>query len=73
MALVLGENIGTTITAELATIGSNNINAHRAARAHTMFNVLGVTLMLMRLSPVRKTGGDLGHAGHSGPVRWMRW
>ncbi len=46
MALVLGENIGTTITAELATIGSNNINAHRAARAHTMFNVLGVTLIL---------------------------
>ena len=46
MALVLGENIGTTITAELATIGSNNISAHRAARAHTMFNVLGVTLML---------------------------
>jgi phosphate:Na+ symporter len=46
MALVLGENIGTTITAELATIGSNNINAHRAARAHTMFNVIGVSLML---------------------------
>ncbi|MGA6926529.1 MAG: Na/Pi cotransporter family protein, partial [Desulfosarcina sp.] len=46
MALVLGENIGTTITAELATIGSNNINAHRAARAHTMFNLIGVTLML---------------------------
>jgi phosphate:Na+ symporter len=46
MALVLGENIGTTITAELATIGSNNINAHRAARAHTMFNVIGVALML---------------------------
>ena len=46
MALVLGENIGTTITAELATIGSNNINAHRAARAHTMFNVIGVSMML---------------------------
>ncbi len=46
MALVLGENIGTTITAQLATIGSNNINAHRTARAHTMFNVFGVTLML---------------------------
>ncbi len=46
MALVLGENIGTTITAELATIGSNNVNAHRAARAHTMFNVIGVSLML---------------------------
>lgn len=47
MALVLGENIGTTITAELATIGSDNINAHRAARAHTMFNVLGVGMMLI--------------------------
>lgn len=46
MALVLGENIGTTITAQLATLGSNNINAHRAARAHTMFNVLGVGLIL---------------------------
>lgn len=46
LALVLGENIGTTITAELATIGSNNISAHRAARAHTMFNLIGVTLML---------------------------
>ena len=47
MALVLGENIGTTITAELATIGATNINAHRAARAHTMFNVIGVGLMLL--------------------------
>ena len=46
-ALVLGENIGTTITAELATIGSQNINAHRAARAHTMFNVIGVCFMLI--------------------------
>ncbi len=47
MALVLGENIGTTITAELATIGSANINAHRTARAHTMFNVIGVGLILL--------------------------
>lgn len=47
MALVLGENIGTTITAELATIGSRNINAHRAARAHTMFNVIGVGIILL--------------------------
>ena len=46
MALVLGENIGTTITAQLATLGSNNINAHRTAHAHTMFNVLGVGLIL---------------------------
>ncbi len=46
MALVLGENIGTTITAELATLGSSNIDAHRTARAHTMFNVIGVALVL---------------------------
>ncbi len=45
MALVLGENIGTTITAQLATIGSNNVNAHRAANAHTMFNVIGVCIL----------------------------
>ncbi|MBF0111184.1 MAG: Na/Pi cotransporter family protein [Desulfamplus sp.] len=47
MALVLGENIGTTITAELATIGSSSISAHRTARAHTLFNVIGVGMMVI--------------------------
>ncbi|WP_225072159.1 Na/Pi cotransporter family protein [Desulfuromonas sp. CSMB_57] len=46
MALVLGENIGTTITAELATLGTRNVDAHRAARAHTLFNVIGVAVMV---------------------------
>ena len=41
VALILGDNIGTTITAELASMGAN-INAHRTARAHTLFNVVGV-------------------------------
>ena len=49
-ALVLGENIGTTITAELATIGVDNIDAHRAARAHTMFNVIGVSFIVIFFS-----------------------
>jgi phosphate:Na+ symporter len=40
-ALVLGENIGTTITVVLASVGANT-NAKRAATAHVMFNVLGV-------------------------------
>lgn len=40
-ALVLGENVGTTITAILASVGGN-INAKRAARAHAIFNILGV-------------------------------
>lgn len=44
MGLVLGENIGTTITALLASIGTN-ITAKRAARAHAVFNVLGVFAM----------------------------
>lgn len=41
VALVLGENIGTTITALLASIGLSR-NARRAAYAHMMFNILGV-------------------------------
>ncbi|MEA1967946.1 MAG: Na/Pi cotransporter family protein [Thermodesulfobacteriota bacterium] len=47
MALVLGENIGTTITAELAIIGSTSTSAHQTARAHTLFNVLGVSMMVL--------------------------
>lgn len=45
-AIVLGENIGTTITAWLASLGANT-NAKRAARAHFLFNVIGVTWMLV--------------------------
>jgi phosphate:Na+ symporter len=48
VALVLGENIGTTITAILASLGAN-VNARRAARAHACFNIFGVSLMLMIL------------------------
>jgi len=44
--LILGDNIGTTITAEIAAIGTN-VPARRAARAHTMFNVIGVCYMLI--------------------------
>ncbi|HOQ04213.1 MAG TPA: Na/Pi cotransporter family protein [Anaerohalosphaeraceae bacterium] len=40
-ALILGENIGTTVTALLASIGANS-NARRAALAHSFFNLLGV-------------------------------
>ena len=44
-ALVLGENIGTTITAYLASLGGN-YHAKRAARAHMIFNTIGVVWML---------------------------
>ncbi len=46
VALVLGENIGTTITAQLATIGGG-VNAHRTANAHTLFNVIGVIFIML--------------------------
>ncbi|MFY0643500.1 MAG: Na/Pi symporter [Bacteroidia bacterium] len=49
-AMVLGENIGTTITANLASlIGS--FNGKRAARAHLIFNTLGVLWMLILFYP----------------------
>ncbi len=47
IALVLGENIGTTITAQLSTLGSNNSDAHNTANAHTIFNVAGVGIILL--------------------------
>lgn len=48
-ALVLGENIGTTITANLAAL-TGNTQARRAALAHLVFNVFGVIWVLC-LSP----------------------
>ncbi len=46
VALILGENIGTTITANLAAIGTN-LAARRTAFAHFLFNFLGVAYMLV--------------------------
>lgn len=45
-AMVLGENIGTTITANLAALVAN-VHAKRAARAHFIFNVFGVVWMII--------------------------
>lgn len=47
-AMILGENIGTTITAELASIVGNTA-AKRSARIHSLFNVIGVTWMVIVL------------------------
>ena len=49
-ALVLGENIGTTITANLAALTANT-QARRAAVAHLMFNVFGVIWVLSVFEP----------------------
>lgn len=61
-AMVLGENIGTTITANIAaSIG--NPNARRAALAHTLFNVFGVIWALILFTPFLNLVGLL--------IEWM--
>lgn len=52
-AMVLGENIGTTITANLAALVAN-FHAKRTARAHLIFNVIGVLWMLALFYPFLK-------------------
>ncbi len=45
-AMVLGENIGSTVTANIAAMGSN-LSARRTAFSHTVFNILGVLWALL--------------------------
>ena len=51
VAMVLGENIGTTITANIAAAVANT-SAKRAARAHTIFNIIGVIWVLALFRPI---------------------
>lgn len=53
LALILGANIGTCITAVLASIGGT-LTARRAAIAHVLFNVIGVVVFLFLLTPFAK-------------------
>lgn len=50
-ALCLGQNIGTTVTAYIASLGAST-NAKRAATAHTLFNVVGSVLVLFFMKPM---------------------
>ena len=50
IALVMGENIGTTATANLAALGANR-QARRAALAHLVFNIIGVIWVLCAFYP----------------------
>lgn len=49
-AMILGENIGTTVTANIAAL-VGNVHAKRAARFHFFFNVIGVLWMLALIYP----------------------
>ena len=67
-AMVLGENIGTTITANMAA-AVGNTSAKRAARAHTVFNVFGVLWVLIVFKPfLRLVGMVMEALGFSNPL-----
>lgn len=67
-AMVLGENIGTTITANMAA-AVGNTSAKRAARAHTVFNVFGVLWVLIVFKPFLRLVGIVMEAlGFSNPL-----
>ncbi|WP_044748876.1 Na/Pi cotransporter family protein [Bacillus alveayuensis] len=58
LPVLFGDNIGTTITAVLASIGTS-VAARRAALVHVMFNVIGTTIFLIFLIPYTKFIGYL--------------
>ena len=67
-AMVLGENIGTTITANMAA-SVGNTAAKRAALAHTLFNVFGVIWMLIVFKPfLRLVGVVMEAVGFYNPL-----
>ena len=67
-AMVLGENIGTTITANIAAAVANP-NAKRAALAHTLFNVFGVIWALVLFKPfVNLIGWIISGMGYPNPA-----
>ena len=72
IALVMGENIGTTVTANLAALSANT-QARRTAMAHMLFNVFGVIWVLIFFFPfVRMVCGVVGldpEAGEQSPIQ----
>ncbi len=50
-AMIIGENIGTTITAEIAAL-VGNVFARRSATVHTLFNLIGAMWMIFLLGPM---------------------
>ena len=63
LPIILGDNIGTTITAVIAAIGTNR-PAQQAAAAHVLFNTIGVAVFLLGLplfkTAVLWTASDIG-------------
>ncbi|GHI00383.1 Na/Pi cotransporter family protein [Neobacillus kokaensis] len=66
LPVLFGDNIGTTITAVLASIGTS-IAARRAALVHVLFNVIGTIIFMIFLIPYTKLIGFLQHSIHLNP------
>jgi len=72
-AMVLGENIGTTITANIAAIPAN-ISAKRTALSHFMFNVFGVIWMLCIFFPfINMISGVVAEYGPGDPTKFSEF
>lgn len=50
--IIMGQNIGTTVTAMLSSVGANK-NARRAALIHLYFNIIGTAVFLILFYAVR--------------------
>ena len=66
LPVLFGDNIGTTITAIIAVIGSNT-SAKRLAASHVMFNVIGTVIFLILLSPFSSFIGFMQKFLHLNP------
>ena len=72
-AMVLGENIGTTITANIAAIPAN-ISAKRTALSHFMFNVFGVIWILCIFFPfINMISGVVAEYGPGDPTKFSEF
>ena len=66
LPVLFGDNIGTTITAIIAVIGSNT-SAKRLAASHVMFNVIGTVIFLIFLTPFSMFVGKMEQILHLNP------
>ena len=69
-AMILGENIGTTVTANIAAL-VGNVHAKRAARFHFFFNIIGVIWMMAIIYPVLHLMETIMQVATNNPVSIM--
>ncbi len=68
--IVMGDNIGTTVTAALSAIGTN-ANARRTALAHALFNMIGTALLVTTFVFVGRNSAGVAAPGFFHLVDWV--